>query len=212
MPRVTWNPIGGRLFHAGVDRGMLYVGPYAVPWSGLTEVIESPSGGAPTPYYLDGLKVLNIASSEEFAATINAVASPVEFAPCAGRIRLSTALFATDQPKNTFGFSYRTLIGNDLLGTKFAYKIHVVYNALAKISDFSHGTVDDSPTLNSYSWAIDTVPEIISGYKPTSHLVIDSRVNSDDIMSQVEAILYGDDDNDPRLPGAQELVTLLGTQ
>lgn len=212
MSRVTWGNVGQRLFHAGVDRGMLYIGSYvAVPWTGLVSVSEAATGGDPQPYYLDGQKILNIAAAEEFEATITAFSSPLEFASCAGRMQVSPGLYATDQPKQTFGFSYRTLIGNDVMGTAFAYKVHVVYNALAQISDFSHGTLDESPSADSYSWVIDTVPVTVDGYRPTAHIVIDSRLNSSDILLQVENILYGDDDDDPRFPSAQELVTLLAS-
>lgn len=210
VAKVTWNTVGTRLFHAGVDRGMLYIdSDVAVPWSGLLSITEAPSGGDPQPYFLDGQKVLNIAAAEEFAATIETLAAPLEFAVCAGRLNLSPGLFASDQFKKSFTFSYRTLIGNDVLGTAFAYKVHVIFNALAAISDFSHGTIGETPSPGSYSIGISTSPVVIAGYKPTAHLVFDSRLNSDDILTQVEAILYGDDDNDPRMPTAAELVTLL---
>jgi hypothetical protein len=214
MTKAIWDDVGLRLYHVGVDRGMLYTGdkiPLAVSWNGLASVTESPSGGDPQPYYLDGRRILNIASGEDFAGTIEAYASPLEFAPCAGRLRLSPGLFATDQPRQKFGFSYRTLIGNDTLATGFAYKVHVIYNATAQISDFTHGTLVASPAPQTYSWTITTVPVVSPGVKPTAHVIFDSREVSVDALSGVEAILYGDDTHDPRLPLVSELVTLLAS-
>lgn len=212
MASFTWEDSGSRLFQTGIDRGVLYVDPnIAVPWSGLTAVNESPNGGDPTPYYIDGRKVLNIAAAEEFAATIEAFGFPQEFQPCMGRLWLSPGLAATDQPKQSFGFSYRTLVGNDLVGINYAYKVHVVYNALAKISDMDHSTVSDSPDALTYSFDIDTVPVSAPGYKPTSHFVFDTRLNDSDVISQLEAILYGDDSTSASLPSADVLVGLLSS-
>ena len=187
---------------------MLYTADSAVPWNGLASVTEAPSGGDAQDYYIDGMKTLNIAALEEFAGTIEAFSSPVEFAPCAGRLEISPALYVADQAKRSFGFSYRTLLGNDVSGISLGYRLHLVYNALAKISDFSHGTNSETVNVIPYSWAITTIPEVVTGFKPTSHFVVDTISLDPDILGQLEAILYGDDDNDPRFPSAQEFVTL----
>jgi len=209
MPRATWDDAGTRLFHAGVDRGMLYVGAnVAVPWSGLTSVTEAPTGGTPQDYFLDGRKILSVSSSEEFTAKIESFASPLEFAPCAGRSEISPAFYIADQPRQSFGFSYRTMIGNDVSGVDFAYKVHLVYNALAQISDFTHGTTTNTANVSTYSWAITTIPVIVTGYKPASHFVADSRTMDPTVLSELEAILYGDDSNGPRFLSAQEFLTL----
>jgi hypothetical protein len=187
---------------------MLYIGSNAVPWSGLASVTEAPSGGEPQPYYIDGDKVLNIPSGEDFGATIEAYSAPLEFAPCAGRLYLSEGLYAADQQKQTFGFSYRTLIGNDVQGVSLGYKIHIVYNALAQISDFLHSTMTDGPSVQTRSWDVTTVPVVSAGFRPVAHFVVDTRINTADPVSQLEDILYGSDDDDPRLPTLAELADL----
>jgi hypothetical protein len=214
MTRATWDDAGLRLFHTGVDHGMLYTGdliPLAVPWSGLASVTEASVGSDPSPYYLDGQKILNLPTGENFAGTIEAFSSPDEFAPCAGRGRLSIGLFATDQPRQKFGFSYRTLVGNDLKGTAFAYKIHIVYNATAQVSNFVHTTLTNDPSPKTSTWAFTTVPEVIPGFKPTSHVVFDTRHVDQYIIAKLEDILYGNADADPRLPTADELLGFLIT-
>jgi hypothetical protein len=209
MTRISWGGVGDRVFQAGVDRGMLYINTdVAVPWNGLSSVTEAPTGADPQDYYLDGRKIQSIAASEEFGATIDAFSSPIEFAPCAGRLNLSPALYVADQPRAKFGFSYRTMIGNDVNSTDLAYKVHLVYNAVAQISDFTHTTDSDSAAPIVYSFTVTTLPEEIDEFKPTSHFVVDSRKIDPTILSQLEAILYGDDDNDPRFPSAQEFATL----
>ena len=214
MTRTTWDDAGLRLFHTGVDRGMLYTGdkiPLAVSWSGLASVTEATVGSDPSPYYLDGQKILNLATGENFAGSIEAYSSPDEFAPCAGRSRLSTGLFAADQPRQTFGFSYRTLVGNDTVGTGFAYKVHIIYNATAQVSNFTHTTIAGDPTPKTNTWAFTTFPMAIDGFKPTSHVIFDTRFVDPHIIAQIEAVLYGDDTNDPRLPTAADLLGFLVT-
>lgn len=211
MPKAVWNTIGNRLYHVGVDRGMLYTTFQAAPWNGLVSITESPDSGDATPYYLDGQKALNIAAGENFNGSIQAFSAPIEFASCVGRLKMSPALYAANQSKQPFGFSYRTVIGNDSAGSAFAYKVHLVYNALAQISDFSNATISDKTDASTYSWNVVTSPIAVPGYRPTAHLVFDSRKNSVDILNALEDILYGDDDNNPRMPTASELITLLAS-
>lgn len=208
MPKVIWDAAGQRLFHTGVDRGMLYTfeNP-GVSWSGLVSVTEAPVSSDVKSYYLDGRKILNLPGNEDFAGTIQAYTAPLEFAPCAGRFHMSTGLFATEQPKQTFGFSYRTLIGNDAAGTGFAYRIHIVYNATAQIANFTHATNDNSPSATAYSYTITTTPINVVGYRPSAHYIFDTRTDDPDVITAIESILYGTDSEDPRLPTAMELLS-----
>lgn len=209
MTRISWNAPGERYFETGVDRGVLYVDANSgVSWTGLISVAESPSGGDPRPYYQDGIKYLNIASKEEFEATINAFTAPKEFAPCDGVGAMQNGLFATQQPRKTFSLCYRTMIGNDVDGQDHGYKIHLVYNALAGPSERSNSTLGDNVEPNSLSWKITTLPPTMSGLKPTAHFVIDSRYTDPTRLANVEDILYGSDAADARIPSVSELMSI----
>ena len=213
MTRATWDDTGNRLFHTGVDRGMLYTGdeiPLAVSWSGLASVTEATVGGDPSAYYLDGRKILNIPAGENFAGTIETFATPDEFMPCAGWSRLSPGLYATDQPRQKFHFSYRTLIGNDVSGPNLGYKVHVVYNATAQVSPFTHSTLTNDPSPKTITGSFTTYPVAIQGFRPTSHFIFDTRKIDPAVITALENLLYGDDDNDPKLPTIQEISAFLG--
>lgn len=209
MTRLSWGDAGSRLYETGADRGVLYPnsGP-GVPWYGLISVSEEPTGGEPQPYYFDGLKYLNVSAVEEFAATIEAYSSPPEFAECDGTVALHKGLFASQQPRKSFGFSYRTLIGNDVDGTTYGYKIHLVYNAMAGPSSRSNQTLGDSVEPTTYSWPIEAVPFDLPGIKPTAHLIIDSTLTAPGLLSLLEGYLYGSGGIDPYLPPAVEVVRL----
>ena len=174
----------------------------------MISVSENPTGGQPKPYYLDGYKYLNVAESEEFAATIDAFSSPLEFSKCDGTLQVRNGLFATQQRRESFGFSYRTTIGNDIDGTDHGYKIHLVYNALSGPSSKVNKTIGDSTDPIVFSWEVTTTPLLISGHKSSAHMVIDSRRTPLSKLLAIESLLYGSSFDDPRLPSVEEIMAI----
>lgn len=211
MSRLSWNAAGERVYEAGVDRGVLYVsGQSGVVWNGLTSVAEVSSGGEAKPYYLDGVKYLNVASAEEFEANVTAYTYPEEFAQCEGSYQPRSGLFLTAQRRKSFGLSYRTRIGNDLT-PDHAYKLHLIYNALAAPSERSNTSLGEETDPMDFSWTITARPPITSGYRRTSHIMIDSRYTDESVLSQLEDILYGTEADTPRLPTFTELLGVFDT-
>lgn len=209
MTRLVWGVLGERFYEIGIDRGVLYVNENpGVAWSGLISVSESPTGGDAKAFYIDGFKYLNIASAEEFEATLEAFSSPPEFAPCDGVSSIQNGLFATQQPRRPFNLSYRTRVGNGVDGDQHGYKIHLVYNALAAPSQLTHSSMGESVDPTTHSWAITTLPPAATGIRPTAHFVIDSRSTSPELLTTVEDILYGNESVSARLPSVEELMDL----
>lgn len=223
MSRIVWDQDGDRFYETGVDQGVLYPktgenGAYAtgVAWNGLTAVNESPSGGEPTAFYADNIKYANILSNEDFGFTIEAYTYPEEFEQCDGSASVESVpgMYVTQQRRVEFGFSYRTLIGNDVDGTDKGSKIHVVYNALAKPSSKNHSTVNESPELVTFSWECSTTPVKITNMKPTAHLIFDSTKLTSARWTKLEEILYGKDGEGqaavaPSLPDPASLISTL---
>lgn len=210
MPRVEWDTVGTRVFETGVDRGMLYVGSDpGVVWNGLSKISEAPVGGTSNEVYLDGDKIINLVTLEEYSATIEAYSCPKAFDPCAGIINLAPGLYACDQLRRQFGFSYRTLMGDDVRGLYGAYQIHIVYNVTAKSPDFVNETTADRPNVKPRTWSITTEPLYGVWPKPTSHFVIESAEYDPADVTNLENILYGTDTTDPRMPTAEELGLLV---
>ena len=209
MAQLNWDARGERFFEVGVDKGVLYppTGP-GVAWSGLLSVNETPTGAEERPYYLDGVKYLNLRSAEEFAATIEALGAPTEFLECDGNRLIHTGLIATQQPRKSFGMSYRTRLGNDLEGAAFAYKIHLIYNALAAPATRNNATISDTIDPAKITWAISTLPPPVTGYKRTAHFVIDSKTTDPAVLTEVEDLLYGTVSTDPTLPDPDDLIAI----
>jgi len=210
MSKLVWGAAGTRIFEAGVDRGVLYVpGLAGVPWNGLKSVNEAPDGGDPQPFYLDGMKYANISSEEDFSATLEAFSSPPEFAVCDGSKQLAAGLFATQQPRQSFGLSYRTRVGNDIKGLDLGYKIHLVYNAMASAAGRDNNTTSRSIDPTNLSWGISTRPPVVTGYRPTAHLVIHTKDVDPAKLEALEVALYGDLTTTPSLPTQAEVAALL---
>lgn len=220
---LEWDQIGQKRYETGVDHGVLYpqksgAYPKGVAWNGLTNVTESPSGAEDTALYADNIKYLNLKSAEEFGCTIECYTYPDEWAACNGEAELADGVSIGQQSRNTFGFCYRTKIGNDTEGDEYGYKLNLVYGCSASPSEQSHGTINDSPEAINFSYTVTTTPIPVSGksadgkaYRPTAIIKIDSTKCDKDKLQELEEILYGKASTDgssavdARLPLPDEL-------
>ena len=215
MAKLVWDATGERKYETGVRNGVLYVMgeggtyPKGVPWNGLTAVTESPSGAEATPLYADDTKYLNLISAEEFGATIEAYMYPDEFAECDGSATLAAGVTIGQQPRKTFGMSYRTVYGNDVDNESYGYKLHLIYGAVAAPSEKAYATINDSPEAITFSWEVKTTPVNVTGHKPTASLTIDSTKVDKAKRTKIEEILYGKDEIEARLPLPDEIIQIL---
>lgn len=207
MTRIEWGQSGTRLFEAGVDRGVLYIGTNAgVPWTGLIGVKQSRSGGEAKPRYLDGVKISNHASPEQFAATIEAYMYPDVFGQCDGTVFYENGLRIKNQKRKSFAMAYRTKLGNDLKGVDHAYKIHILYNLRAEPANREYETLGEEIDPMTFSWDVTSRGEVLEGFLPTAYFEVDSRDVPASLLQELENILYGDSTRQASLPTAGELL------
>ena len=216
---IQWDEATKRFYETGVDRGVLYPMntangsyPIGVAWNGITAVTESPSGAESNPLYADNIKYLNLISVEEFGATIEAYTYPDEFGECDGSKEPLAGLSFGQQGRKPFGLAYRTMLGNDALGTDYGYKLHLIYGCQAAPSEKGYAVINESPEAITFSWEITTTPVAVAGYKPVSSITIDSKKVNPAKLAALEVILYGvtgTPDVDGRLPLPDEVITLL---
>ena len=217
MSKIVWDAIGEHTFETGVRNGVLYLkdaeGTYSngVAWNGLTSVSESPEGAEPTDLYADDIKYLTLMSAENFKATIEAYTYPVEFEECDGSATIAKGVVIGQQSRKPFGLCYRTSIGNDTDGNEHGYKLHIVYGCQASPSEKQYSTINDSPEAITFSWEVSTTPVNVTGKKPTATLIIDSTKTDKAKLTALEAILYGSEQTEPRLPLPDEIATLMTT-
>lgn len=218
MALLVWDAPEERYYETGVDHGVLYIpnnnGEYVngVAWNGLTGVTESPSGAEPSKQYADNILYATLFSAEEFAATIEAFTCPDEFWEFDGVAVTAAGMQIGQQARPAFGFSFRTRKGN-ALNEDAGYVLHLVYGCQAAPSEKAYKTINDSPEMTPFSWALTTSPVALTGFRPTAIVKIDStdsRVNPTRLAA-LETILYGDVSNDPRLPLPDEVDDILAT-
>lgn len=215
MSRIVWDQTGERFYETGVKQCVLYVQeggvyPKGVPWNGITAVTESPSGAEATPLYADDVKYLNLVSTEELGATIEAYMYPEEFEQCDGSAVIATGVSIGQQSRKTFGLCYRTTVGNDIVNNAYGYKLHIIYGALAAPSEKAYATINDSPEAITFSWEVSTTPVTVTGHKPTASVIIDSTKVDAEKLAALEDILYGTAEAEARLPLPDEIVTIMG--
>jgi hypothetical protein len=217
MAPLTWDQVGERLYETGVDHGVLYLpdaaGVYneGFAWNGLTTVTESPSGAEASPQYADNIKYLNMISAEEFGATIEAFTYPEEFGQCDGTALPAPGVAVGQQGRKMFGLSYRTRVGNDVDGTEFGYKLHLLYGCQAAPSEKAYATINDSPEAIAFSWEVTSTPVPVTDHKPTSLIVIDSTVVDPADLAALEDLLYGKAATEAALPTPDAVIALFGT-
>lgn len=217
--KITWDETGKRLYETGVKQAVLYLQknkttdgkPYAkgVAWNGVTNISEKPTGAEATALYADDTKYLNLISNEDFEASIEAYTYPDEFATCDGSAEIATGVSIGQQNRDTFGLCYRTTLGNDVDGNNFGYKLHLIYGATAAPTEKGYSTINDSPEAITFSWELKTTPVNVTGYKPTASLTIDSTKCDAEKLAELEAILYGSETEDARLPLPDEVASII---
>ena len=215
MAKIKWDETGEKIYETGVKNGVLYLpdetGAYVkgVAWNGLTAVTESPSGAESTPLYADDIKYVELFSAEEFGATLECYTYPDEFAECDGSAEVAPGVIIGQQNRKTFGLCYRTTLGNDVKGNEFGYKLHLIYGAKASPSEKSYSTINDSPEAITFSYEITTTPVNVTGHKPTACLTINSTKVEAGKLQQLEALLYGAESAEAKLPLPDEVINLL---
>ena len=216
MSKLVWDKSGERFYETGVKKAVLYVQdatgayPKGVAWNGITAITESPSGAEATPLYADDIKYLNLMSNEEFGASIEAYTYPDEFMECDGSASVATGVVIGQQTRKAFGLCYRTVLGNDISNNEYGYKIHIIYGALAAPSEKAYATINDSPEAITFSWEVTTTPVEVEGFKPTATITIDSTKVDAEKLAALEAVLYGSEEEEAKLPLPAEIISIVG--
>lgn len=215
MAKLVFDELGKRFYETGVSNAVLYPQaddgsyPKGVAWNGITAANESPSGAESNDQYADNIVYLSLTGAEKFEGTIEAFSSPAEFDECDGMKEISKGLTVSQQTRKPFGFAYKSILGNDIKGNDYGYKLHIWYGCKAAPSERSHSTVNDSPEPQNPSWTVSSTPIAVPGAKPSSVLTFNSTTTPTEKLKKIEDILYGTDEADARLPLPSEIIELL---
>jgi hypothetical protein len=214
---LVWDGLAQRFFETGTSQGVLYTyndGVYddGVAWNGLTAVNAQPSGAEPTKFYADNIEYFNFLSREMFGATVECYDAPEGFLVYDGVAKTANGLRIGMQRRGTFGFSWRTEKGN-AEDEDLGFITHLAYGLKASPSEKAYKTINETPEPLTFSWTFSSTPVVVTGYKPTAYLEIDSTdpdVDPDN-LADLLTILYGSVGVAPRLPLPDEVDSILGT-
>lgn len=249
MAKLTFDDLGLHFYETGISDVVLYPqndsnGGYGyakgVAWNGVTSISQSPEGAEPTDIYADNGKYLTVLSKENFKGSIEAYTYPDEWEACDGSaiLRYTSGankgskvggLDITAQRRKKFCLAYKTKIGNDILGDECGYKLHIIYNAQASVSEKQYQTINDSPEAITFSWNFTTTDIdnfdlngfdeslLVDGKLPFDHIAhieIDSRYTDSLSMERIESRLYGSDKSgiywDPHILMPEDVYHILG--
>lgn len=212
--RLTWDDVGSRFFKVGIDHGVLY--PMlddnyltGVSWSGLTGVEYTIAGREKTALYTGDVKSRILLSPEEFGGNIKAYFYPDAFDPCIGNATIFDGMIIGQQESNPFGLSYRTVIGNDVLGTGYAYQLHFLYNSQIVSLSNMENTINENLAPTEFSWTFECIPIEFMDYDPVSHIAVDSRKFSEQTMIALEQAIWGTEDTEPHLLLPEEIYNII---
>ena len=215
----VWNQPSSKYFESGLDRPMLYLRdgtgayPLGVPWEGLINVTEKPGGAEVTDLYANNAKYAQLVSVETFEGSIEAYTFPDDWLKADGILEsaVGSGGFVAQQTRQQFGLSYRTYVGSDAAGAEAYYKLHLLYGCLVSPSEAARNTINESPEAATFSWEFSSTPVAVTGFKPTSHMILDSRTVAGASMTSIESLLYGETVGaiDPALPLPDAIIALL---
>lgn len=215
MSRIVWDALGERKYEIGVDRGVFYrlvENQYTngIAWNGLTGVDDNTGGREAAPLYSGRIKTGTSYTEEEYSGKIKCFMYPDEFDEYLGEKEIYSGIYARQQERSRFAFCYRSLVGNDSEGHDHGYKLHLIYNM--EVTDFgrSYSSINDSFDVKETEISFDSYPQEIDNenYKAVSEIILDSRSINQETLQDLENILYGTENDPPRLPFPDEIIDM----
>lgn len=205
MPgEITWEP-QSQGYQLGVDRGIIQRqdGP-VLPWNGLLKVSEGEQESSEVHSDYDGLVYANFQFGGVFSCKVESISFPETLIDLLGQKEVFPGMTLSNQLRESFNFSYRTLVGDS------GYKIHIVYNATGSRDGVSAKTIKRTYEPEQLTLSISTLPVLPddSTIPATSHVIIDTTKVSPEIVAEIELALYGDELTDPTFISLDEIVSL----
>jgi len=125
-----------------------------------------------------------------------------------GVTEATSGMYLDSQIGDIFHLCYRTRIGNGV-DEEIGYKIHIIYNATISPQTLSYEVYGSSINPSEFSWQIQAVPVRVPNYRPTAHIVIDTRHILPEKLTELENMLYGTETDDATLPSASDIFDLI---
>ena len=216
MAQLVWDAVGERRYEFGVDHGVLYRRNAAntgyetgVAWNGLTSVKQNADGGDSAATYADNILYIKRRSLKTDKFTVEALYYPDEFAECDGSAVVTNGLKVYQQKRRSFGFAYRSSIGNDTDRESHGYRLHIFWNARVNPAETAYSTINNNTDNTTFSWETEVEGEGDAQFGTVPYIEIDSTRVDPITLAELEDILYGTDSENPRLPTPTQVLDVL---
>ena len=196
--RIVWDEQDARVYRRGVDRVVIYPhnnGSYksGIPLSGVTDISITPANEVSTLYTND-YKAKEMPTYDEIDGSITMYHMPHALLSLIGQ-DTSGPVTLHQQGYESFGMCYRTLIGD--AGN---YLLDVVFVCIPTSYKHDHTTVSDQIEPGSFTLDFTCLPK---DYDPDTlvpfyAMTLYSFELGPEVMKNIEDILYGTEDTDPR--------------
>lgn len=193
MAELVWDEPLERTYQSGLDRGLFcdtVTGP-ALPWNGLVSVDEETKDTV-TDVHFDGIAIHQTVVNGDYVATLETLTRPDFFIEYEGNYKIRPGVYLGDQAPRIFNFSWRSDVGNPVDGQDAYKRIHFLYNVIAVPKQRSADTTTKDVKPKTFQWELRSVPQDVTGHKPVSHLILDSRTADPAKFANVELLLYTD--------------------
>lgn len=218
--RVKWDEFSKKYFSAGCSNAVCYsFNPetnsydYGEAWNGVTKFTDNPTGAEEQSFYANNKKYISIRGVENYGFSVGCYTFPDNFKKCLGKKTVAQGVTVSQQKRASFGFVVTTKVGNDVSGIDFGETIHIVWNASTSPTSRDYSSLNENPTPTemSFECKADPVEVEADGISPTCNMEIccvgmDSETLA--VVRQLKDILYGTEDNDPRLPMPDEIIEM----
>lgn len=125
------------------------------------------------------------------------------------QLKISNEVILAMQERKRFALCYKTLIGNDIEGIDFGYKLHIIYDCLALPSEEEYSTINNSVDITTFKWDVSTIPQNVSGLNPSPILILDSRKIPKTMMNYIEEYLFGTQNSDSVLLSIDDILNMM---
>lgn len=194
MNALSWTS-ASPTYDLGASKGVLYLDDVGVAWPGLARV-EIDSAPVVTPRYLDGVPYRASDKPADLSLDVWGFSFPSEFS-----VYLEEPYRLQGRSSMEFGFSFRT-------ENEGAYSTHILYGLRAFSREFNYrSNHEETDPLRYWRFVSRGVPSMANGV--VRHVTIRSDQTKPEAITEIEAILYGDDAQSARLPWPTELIDIL---
>lgn len=222
MGKITWDSMEERLYDAGVDHVVLYTNSGdeyidGIPWNGIMSIDPGKGFGDSKTLYSGGVPALVTVGVEGSKGTIKSLGYPT-FQGRANSIPRHYEHFGfngmaeglrVNSPEHTpCGICYRTMSSSSIEAAKEEYLLHLLYGVVFTDISRTYTTLNTSATAPvEYTFDYVALGQTSDAYGFWyDEIILDSRKCDARVIEDIESILYGNAESDPRLPNLEEVM------